>query len=303
MSSKVNRIESHYAQFIRDLTHFPNGIKRTYIDHDLCKDFIRGIHDIAVEMPNTIREDSKIFVESIAVLEYLEPKARKEEGMVAVIKQTNIILFLLYKVYDLVSENEKLKAENARFLEKVRTLETRYQPPEGPLKDLAIIGELQPASSVEKNEEIQATMHSDAFKYSVISILSIFASKGFISLDVSKWEVALESNYQETSEYIEILAQIAGNKDFSKIIDEEEKFQIVIEKLFAEDVLINVQIVNSFTLTTFGTLTYQAFPHFMIGGLVASVIYIAFTNSNNATGYAVAVLPIITIISVNYPLK
>lgn len=307
MSSIVERIESFYAQFVRDLTHFPNGAKRTNLNHKLCKKFIQDIHEITLQLPNTMSVDPKIFVESVAVLEYLQPKATREEGMVAVIKQTNIVLFLLYKVYDLVLENEKLKAENAKFLETVRTLELRYrdslvQPTEAPLKDLANTGELPSASALEKNE-IQEMMHSNAFKYSVISILSIFASKGFISLDVSKWEEALESNYQEKPHFIEILAQIEGNKDFSKIIDEEEKFQIDIQKLFAEVILIDVQIVNSFTLMTLGTITYHAFPHFMIGGLVASVIYIAFTNPSNAAEYANAVFPIISIITANYTLK
>ncbi len=309
MSSIFDRIELLYAQFVRELTYFPKGKKRTNINHALCQKFIQDIHDIAVEMPNTLSQDvdPKIFEESVAVLEYLEPKAAKEEGMIAVIKQTKIVLFLLYKVYYLVLENEKLKAENAKFLEKVRTLEARYQRdsflqlPEAPLKDLGITGELPSSSVLEKNEEIQTIMHSDAFKYSVISILSIFASKGFIILDVSNWQAILESNYQSDSLFMDIFAQIEGN--FSKMSDEEEMFQIVIQKLFAEDILINVKIVNSFILTTFGTITYQAFPHFMIGGLVASVIYIAFTNSKHAAEYAKVVLPIISFIKDNYPLK
>ncbi len=137
-------------------------------------------------------------------------------------------------------------------------------------------------------------MQSDAFKYTMISILSIFAANGYIRKDQSKW--TLPSEAFEDSDFVEIFNR--SEDSFSKIHDQD--FTISIENVFSKTVEIEVQIVNSFTMKTFGIVIYSALPHIMIGGLVAAVVYVAVTDPTHTKAAAEGVLPVLNFIAKQY---
>lgn len=291
MTSTID-IEAIYTKICERLA---KNDARGSIDHNECRTFILQISKVAEKMSPEMsaREEAQLFKKSIEVLTYLQTKAAGEQGLIGLMKQSYIVLIFLSKVYNIalaLPDNQMLTAEVAAFAFQTVTGESSIASVEKDIKKI----EITKALSTPITEHEKAIMQSDAFKYTMISIFSIFAANGYISEDPSKW--TLPSKAFEDSDFVKIFNQ--SHNSLSTIHD--QYFTIGIENVFSETVKIEVQIVNSFTMKTFGIVIYSAIPHIMIAGLVAAVVYVAVTNPTHTKAAAEGVLPVLTFIAKQY---